>query len=193
MLPEISARRSLLDPSFRYLSPGREGEKCRPLDHARQIPFIHSDRFLIQSNFSTYRKVYQLFHPSGTHNWVYMTIAHVPLSENANWVPAQFPMKKRRERKKSFFTTRKSSHFSYTRFFFSDPPCAQNNCYGLQESFLHGFDTEVQPRNGPLFTILPYYSLCTLAIFATFQNPLTFWTTGVFSIPFLLKTTFMGF
>ena len=118
MLPEISARRSLLDPSFRYLSPGREGEKCRPLDHARQIPFIHSDRFLIQSNFSTYRKVYQLFHPSGTHNWVYMTIAHVPLSENANWVPAQFPMKKRRERKKSFFTTRKSSHFSYTRFFF---------------------------------------------------------------------------
>ena len=33
MLPEISARRSLLEPSFRYLSPGREGEKCRPLDH----------------------------------------------------------------------------------------------------------------------------------------------------------------
>ena len=33
MLPEISARRSLLEPSVRYLSPGREGEKCRPLDH----------------------------------------------------------------------------------------------------------------------------------------------------------------
>ena len=33
MLPEISARRSLLEPRFRYLSPGREGEKCRPLDH----------------------------------------------------------------------------------------------------------------------------------------------------------------
>ena len=33
MLPEISARRSLLEPNFRYLSPGREGEKCRPLDH----------------------------------------------------------------------------------------------------------------------------------------------------------------
>ena len=26
MLPEISARRSLLEPSVRYLSPGREGE-----------------------------------------------------------------------------------------------------------------------------------------------------------------------
>ena len=33
MLPEISARRSLLELSFRYLPPGREGEKCRPLDH----------------------------------------------------------------------------------------------------------------------------------------------------------------
>ena len=33
MLPEISARRSLLEPSFRYLLPGREGERCRPLDH----------------------------------------------------------------------------------------------------------------------------------------------------------------
>ena len=33
MLPEISARRSLLEPRFRYLSPGREGEKCRSLDH----------------------------------------------------------------------------------------------------------------------------------------------------------------
>ena len=43
-LPEISARRSLLEPSFKYLSPGREGEKCRPLDHTRQIPFVHSAR-----------------------------------------------------------------------------------------------------------------------------------------------------
>ena len=33
MLPEISARRSLLEPSFRYLSPGSEGEKFRPLNH----------------------------------------------------------------------------------------------------------------------------------------------------------------
>ena len=32
ILPKISARRSLLEPSFRCLSPGREGEKCRPLD-----------------------------------------------------------------------------------------------------------------------------------------------------------------
>ena len=47
MFPEISARWSLLEPSFRYLSPGREGEKCRALDHLRQIPFIHSDRFWV--------------------------------------------------------------------------------------------------------------------------------------------------
>ena len=44
MLPKISARRSLLEPSFRYLSPGIEGEKCRPLDHTWQIPFGHSAR-----------------------------------------------------------------------------------------------------------------------------------------------------
>ena len=44
MLPEISARRSLLEPSFRYLSPGREGEKCRPLDHTWQNPFVQSAR-----------------------------------------------------------------------------------------------------------------------------------------------------
>ena len=46
MLPE----RSLLEPSFRYLSPGREGEKCRPLDHTWQIPFVHSARLIIGSN-----------------------------------------------------------------------------------------------------------------------------------------------
>ena len=50
MLPEISARRSLLEPSFRYLSPGREGEKCRPLDHLGHIPFVHSARKLHGSN-----------------------------------------------------------------------------------------------------------------------------------------------
>ena len=77
MLPEISARRSLLEPSFRYLSPGREGEKCRPLDHMGQIPFIHSDRFLIWNNFYIYTIVYQLFLPCGTHKCLYMTIAHV--------------------------------------------------------------------------------------------------------------------
>ena len=42
MLCEISTRRSLLEPSFRCLSPGREGEKCRPLNHTWQIPCVHS-------------------------------------------------------------------------------------------------------------------------------------------------------
>ena len=46
ILPElkISAWRSLLEPSFRYLSPGREGEKCRSLDHTWQSPFVYSAR-----------------------------------------------------------------------------------------------------------------------------------------------------
>ena len=58
MLPEISARRSLLEPSFRYLSPGCEVEKCQPLGHSIQIPFIHSDRFVTCSNFYIYIYIY---------------------------------------------------------------------------------------------------------------------------------------
>ena len=45
--PEISARLSLLDQRFWYLSPGSEGEKSRPLDHMWEIPFIHLDRVAI--------------------------------------------------------------------------------------------------------------------------------------------------
>ena len=37
--------------SFRYLSPGSEGEKCRPLNHRWQIPFIHSTQITLSSNF----------------------------------------------------------------------------------------------------------------------------------------------
>ena len=51
MFPKISARWSLLEPSFRYLSPGSEGEKSRALDHMWQIPFIHSVQFVISSNY----------------------------------------------------------------------------------------------------------------------------------------------
>ena len=57
MLPEISARRSLLEPSFRYLSPGREGEKCRPLDHTWQNPFVHSARLTIGNNSYIYHGI----------------------------------------------------------------------------------------------------------------------------------------
>ena len=53
------------DLSFRYLSPGSEGEKCRPLDHMRQIPFIHSSRFIVSSNIYIYRTVFLLFPPCG--------------------------------------------------------------------------------------------------------------------------------
>ena len=67
MVPEISARRSLLEPSFRYLSAGSEGEKCRPLDHVRQIPFIHSDQFLLCNKYYIYVRVYHLSLPCGTY------------------------------------------------------------------------------------------------------------------------------
>ena len=45
---------------IRYLSSptGREGEISRPLDHMRQIPFIHSARFIDGSNFYIYRTVF---------------------------------------------------------------------------------------------------------------------------------------
>ena len=72
MLPEISARRSLLEPSFRYLSPGSEGENCRPLDHVWQVPFIHSVRFFRISNFHIYIELCRFFLPSGTDTYVFV-------------------------------------------------------------------------------------------------------------------------
>ena len=52
---------------FRYLSSptGREGEISRPLDHMRQIPFIHSARLIESTNFYIYRTVFQIFCPCG--------------------------------------------------------------------------------------------------------------------------------
>ena len=45
---------------FRYLSSptDREGEISRPLDHMRQIPFIHSARLIDSTNFYIYRTVF---------------------------------------------------------------------------------------------------------------------------------------
>ena len=45
---------------FKYLSSptGREGEISRPLDHMRQIPFIHSARLMGSTNFYIYRTVF---------------------------------------------------------------------------------------------------------------------------------------
>ena len=53
---------------FRYLSSptGREGEISRPLDHMRQIPFIHSARLIDSTNFYIYRTVFKMFSPCGT-------------------------------------------------------------------------------------------------------------------------------
>ena len=45
---------------FRYPSSptGREGEISRPLDHMRQIPFIHSARLIDSTNFYIYSTVF---------------------------------------------------------------------------------------------------------------------------------------
>ena len=56
--------------SFRYLSPGIEGEKCRPLDHMWQIPFIHSTPFIVASNFYIYVTEFYLFPSCGTSRYV---------------------------------------------------------------------------------------------------------------------------
>ena len=69
--------------SFRYLSPGSEGEKCRPLDHMWQIPFIHSTRSLTSSNsiYTTQRSSYFLLvvHSKLSLHGTRLTIAHALL------------------------------------------------------------------------------------------------------------------
>ena len=70
-IPEISARGSLiLWAEFQIpVGPrsGREGEKCRPLDHKRHIPFVHLALFTSFSNtkFYIYSKLSHLFPPYG--------------------------------------------------------------------------------------------------------------------------------
>ena len=87
MLPEISARRSLLEPSFRYLSPGREGEKCRPLDHTWQIPFVHSAGLIVGSNSYIYNSILVIscmwYVQVYRHHHAYLTIAHVLLHKHS--------------------------------------------------------------------------------------------------------------
>ena len=87
MLPEISARRSLLEPSFRYLLPGREGEKCRPLDHTRQIPFVHSARLIVGSNSYIYNSISVIscmwYVQVYRHHHAYLTIAHALLHKHS--------------------------------------------------------------------------------------------------------------
>ena len=43
---------------FSFSPTGREGEISRPLDHMRQIPFIHSARSIYGTNFYIYRTVF---------------------------------------------------------------------------------------------------------------------------------------
>ena len=58
--PEISRRRSFLEPGFRYLSPGSEGEKCRP----------HLVWFITQRNSSICVGMSQVFLPCDTYEYV---------------------------------------------------------------------------------------------------------------------------
>ena len=72
-IPEISARGSLiLWAKFQIpVGPwsGREGEKCRPLDHIRQIPYVQPALFLSYTGiiFCIYAKDFHRFHPYGNH------------------------------------------------------------------------------------------------------------------------------
>ena len=87
MVSEISARRLLLEPSFRYLSSGREGERCRALDHMKEIPFFHSARLKVSriliytqqcsSNFP------HMVRSSVSSYFIYLTVAHALLQKEA--------------------------------------------------------------------------------------------------------------
>ena len=59
-LPSFRPVGRFCERRFRYLSSptGREGEKNRPLDHMRQIPFIHAAQLIDSTNFYIYRTVF---------------------------------------------------------------------------------------------------------------------------------------
>ena len=63
---------SQVSDTCRHRQAGREGEISRPLDHMRQIPFIHSARFINGTNFYIYRTVLQIVSPCGTLRCVLM-------------------------------------------------------------------------------------------------------------------------
>ena len=50
---------------------------------------------------------------------------------------------------------------------------------------------KVEPKQGPFLTILLYYGLCKMAIFATFQNRVTFRLLDVFLSRFSHETSFI--
>ena len=76
MLPEISARRSLSAWTLLHFQiPGltEEGEKCRPLDHMWQIPFLLSKRSSVHSmklktRWHIYKKLELFYFPYGTYD-----------------------------------------------------------------------------------------------------------------------------
>ena len=87
-LASCSPRGRFCELSFRYLLPGSEGEKCRPLDHMWQTPFIHSVRVILSSNFYIYETFFYLFNPCGKFKGVmadtYATMAHALLNTQSH-------------------------------------------------------------------------------------------------------------
>ena len=69
--------------SFRYLSPGSEGEKCQPLENLWQIPFTHSTRHLTCSNCIYIKQRFSYFilvlHLNVSSYGEHFTITHAPL------------------------------------------------------------------------------------------------------------------
>ena len=74
------------EPSFRYVFPGSEAEKCRPLDHRWQIPFIHSAQFIISNQFLYIQHCssYFLHLTPSSMSWygADLSVAHAPLPEH---------------------------------------------------------------------------------------------------------------
>ena len=74
--------------SFRCMSPCSEGEKCRPLDHLWQIPFIHSTRFITCNNsiYIAQRSSFYFHVVYSSMSWygAYLTIAHALFKKHSS-------------------------------------------------------------------------------------------------------------
>ena len=81
-IPEISARGSLI-----LWADTREGKKCRPLDHIRQLPFFHQLCWHpILRSFSLYINLFQIFIQCRTYfvswNILHLLFTHALLQDH---------------------------------------------------------------------------------------------------------------
>ena len=196
MFPEISARWSLLEASFRYLSPGIEGEKCRSLDHTWQIPFIHSVQFLITCHFYIYMKVlpvissmwYVKVRLCTTGVWqLRMCFSNTlcprlrtiiqDLLTSILYVLARIATKYMKFLYRHLLNKRNSSSscafiLNFCRRVVLQAKILKKRLHGAKKSgvrVVFGVFLALK-RPSPKLTILLYYSLCNMASFANFQN-----------------------